>query len=310
MAIIDESKAIIQPLNPDWHPSDLRRLDMLRLDLLHPVISGNKWYKLKHNLQHALDAGYKTVLTFGGAYSNHLIATAAAAKENGIRSIGIIRGTYEESELTPTLNSCIDAGMKLVFVSKEDYSKKEDEAWLHDLRNRFDNPFIIPEGGANEWGRKGIEDIASLIPSFYTHICVSIGTATTFIGLRNALPINQQLLGFAPMKNGIYLEDEIFKNLLPEKNGNWQLFDRWHFGGFGKYNDELIKFINDFYKINSIPLDMVYTAKMMHGIRSLSFGEPFKISKCEDSGEPTASVLCIHTGGLQGNASIKDRLPY
>lgn len=106
------------------------------------------------------------------------------------------------------------------------------------------------------------------------------------------------------MKNGIYLEDEISKHLLPEKNDNWQLFDKWHFGGFGKYNDELIKFMNDFYKINSIPLDMVYTAKMMYGMRSLSFGEPFKINKCADSGEPLAFVLCIHTGGLQGNVPL------
>lgn len=308
MDIIHEDNAVIQPLNSDWHPSDLRCIDMLRLDLLHPVISGNKWYKLKYNLQYVAEAGYTTVLTFGGAYSNHLVATAAAAKEKQVKAIAIVRGTYAAHELTPTLKDCTELGMQLVFVTREEYAKKNDEQWLQELSNQFSDPFIIPEGGANEWGRKGAEDIAKLIPAFYTHICVSIGSATTFIGLRNALPASQQLLGFVPMKNGIYLEDEISKHLQHDKNSNWQIFDKWHFGGFGKWNDELIKFMNDFYRMNSIPLDIVYTGKMMFGVRSLSFGEPFKISKCDDSGEAQASVLCIHSGGVQGNVSIKDRL--
>src|SRR5437868_6560505 len=128
MAIMDESDVIIQALNPDWHPSDLKCINMLRLDLLHPVISGNKWYKLKYNTQHALQAGHKSVLTFGGAYSNHLVASAAAAKVKGLKAIGIVRGTYAENELTTTLKECRDLGMQLVFVSREEYAKKEDEA--------------------------------------------------------------------------------------------------------------------------------------------------------------------------------------
>lgn len=272
---------------------------MLRLDLLHPVISGNKWFKLRLNLAHAADHGFRTIVTFGGGYSNHLIATAAAARMFGLPSVGIVRGRHDV--LTPTLQACKAEGMELIFVSHEDYKNKEQPGWVAGLVAHFDELFIIPEGGANEWGRAGAALIARYITDSYTHIALSVGTGTTMIGLRSKLADKQHMLGFAPMKQGAYLTDYISDHLPFEKNGNWQLFDQWHMGGFGKCSDELITFMNDFYKENKIPLDVVYTSKMMYGISQMLDQHHF--STCD-------KVLCIHTGGLQGNASVQGRLVY
>lgn len=297
---MDESKVEIQPLHEDWFQGKVAAIDMLRLDLIDPVISGNKWYKLKYNLQYAGQKGYNTILTFGGAYSNHLIATAAAANEFGIKALGLVRGN-DGGELNETLKQCAAYGMQLHFVSREDYVRKNDTAWLRSIAAQFGDPFIIPEGGANEQGRRGAGEIADLIPKSYSHVAVSVGSGTTFIGLRNALPVSQTVLGFAPMKNGLYLKDEIEPFILPGQNTGWQLFDNWHFGGFGKWTDGLIEFMNAFYKTNGIPLDVVYTSKMMFGISDL-FNQNFF--------PPEANVLCIHSGGLQGNSSIAGRLVY
>ena len=272
---------------------------MLQLDVLHPVISGNKWYKLKYNIEYALNNGYQAVLTFGGAYSNHLVATAAAAKVYGLKSIGIVRGSY--TELSPTLHDCISYGMELQFVSREDYKRKTDAAWLESLIHKYNDPFIIPEGGANEQGRSGSEEIVSCIPEDITHVCVSVGTGTTFAGIRNGLPVNKMLYGYAPMKGGIYLKGETIQYLKPGQDANWQFFDDWHFGGFGKWTNELVDFMNAFYSINHIPLDMVYTAKMMFGIKEQLQSGFFPSN---------ARVCCIHTGGLQGNSSIAHLLQY
>lgn len=297
---MDESKVVIQALHQDWLQGKVVAIDILRLDLIDPVISGNKWYKLKYNLQYAKHKGHHTILTFGGAYSNHLVAAAAAANQFGLRAIGIVRGN-DGGELTETLKQCSEYGMQLHFVSREEYSKKDDAFWLQSIATRFGHPFIIPEGGANEQGRLGAEDIASLIPSSYSHVAVSVGSGTTFIGLRNALPVSQTLLGLAPMKNGRYLENEIAQHLREDQNSNWQLFDRWHFGGFGKWNDDLLQFMNVFYESNSIPLDIVYTSKMMYGLSDLLKENFFPAY---------AKVLCIHSGGLQGNSSVADKLVY
>lgn len=300
MVTIDESKVIIEPLSPDWVRKDGVAADMLRLDLIHPVISGNKWYKLKHNIEHAKNEGYKAALTFGGAYSNHLVAAATSANIEGITSIGVVRGN-DNSKLTDTLKQCEAMGMKLHFITRDAYARRDDIDFLEKLSAKFNDPFIIPEGGANEWGRIGAEEIAVLIPQGYTHVCVSVGTGTTFTGLRNALPDNVQLMGFVPMKQGRYLEEDVKPFLYQEDHRNWQLFDEWHFGGFGKSTDKLIGFMNEFYNANNIPLDIVYTGKMMYGVKDMLVQNFFpKESK----------VLCIHTGGLQGNVSVKARLTY
>lgn len=301
MGIINEQLAIIQPLASGWYAPYVATVAMLRLDMIHPTISGNKWYKLRYNLQLAREQGYRTILTFGGAYSNHLVAAAAAAKEYGLQSIGVVRGVHTTAERTDTLKDCSRYGMQLVFASREEYARKTDAIWLQAMAEQYDNPYIIPEGGANEQGVKGAADITKLIPIDYTHICVSAGTGTTLAGLRQALPTEQAVIGFVPMKQGSYLVNELIPYLSPKQNINWQLYDKWHFGGFGKWNDELIDFMNDFNNSNNIPLDMVYTAKMMYGVCQLL---------AEGYFAKQARVLCVHTGGLQGNVSIADRLAY
>jgi 1-aminocyclopropane-1-carboxylate deaminase len=296
-------KGLIQSLDESWYKPYVKGIDMLRLDLLHPHISGNKWFKLKYNIQHAKEAGYNTVLTFGGAYSNHLAATAAAANAFafGIKSIGIVRGKDAENNLNSTLQFCKNNGMQLVFVSREEYARKEDKDWLEEIQSEYNHPFIIPEGGANEWGTEGAAEIATLVDNKYTHVCVSVGTGTTAIGLRNGLPINTTLLAYAPIKGGSYLTEEIALHLKEGKNANWQLFDNWHFGGFGKYNNELLTFMNEFYQQHNIPLDIVYTSKMMYAVQ-----EQLK----KGFFPKDAQILCIHTGGMQGNTSVQAQLTY
>ena len=299
MDTIDESRVIIQPLNPEWYQHKVAALDMLRLDLLHPVISGNKWYKLRLNIKHAQENGQKAIVTFGGGYSNHLVATAYACKLYGIKATGIVRGNYEV--LTPTLVQCREEGMELIFVSQEEYKNKQDGGWINKLVASFDELLIIPEGGANEWGRAGAGLINRFVKDTYTHVAVAVGTGTTLIGLRNKINERQQILGFAPMRQGLYLKDYISEHIQEGRNKDWQLFDNWHLGGFGKWNDELITFMNDFYYQNNIPLDVVYTSKMMYGVRDMLAAGDF------DAG---ARILCVHSGGLQGNASVKDKLNY
>jgi 1-aminocyclopropane-1-carboxylate deaminase len=299
MDIIDDRNVVINPLSKFWYQKKVADLDMLRLDLLHPVVSGNKWYKLRLNMDYAKNNFYKTVVTSGGGYSNHLIATAYAAKRFGLQSVGIVRGKY--NTLTPTLRDCQEQGMELIFVTQEDYKNQHQPEWAEKLVAHFDEVLIIPEGGANERGRIGAGLINRFIHEYYTHVMIAVGTGTTMIGLRNKIDINQQILGFAPMKQGAYLKDQITEHLLPAQNENWELFNKWHFGGFGKWNDELISFMNDFYEENSIPLDLVYTSKMMFGIKQMLDDNYFNSSD---------RILCIHSGGLQGNVSVKDQLIY
>lgn len=291
----------IQPLHKDWHRQQVASVSMLRLDVLHPVVSGNKWYKLKHNIQYALSEGYKQVLTFGGAYSNHLVAAAATAKAYGIGAVGIVKGQYAEKQLTPTLKECMDYGMQLHFATNEDYAKKGTADYLQLLSDRFNAPFIIPEGGANEWGREGAAEIAQLIPQEYSYICVSVGTGTTLVGIYNGTGSEQQVLGYVPMKHGSYMKEIVYAHLEGMDTSRLSLYDDWHFGGFGKHTAALVNFMNEFYRDNQVPLDMVYTAKMMYGVQEQINSGFFPAE---------ANILCIHTGGLQGNVSLGGQLIY
>jgi 1-aminocyclopropane-1-carboxylate deaminase len=191
-------------------------------------------------------------------------------------------------------------GMQLHFISRADYSRKETDVFLTSISQRFPQAYIIPEGGNNENGRKGTEEIAALIPLSYRHVALPVGTGATFSGIRNALHKDIQILGFTAMKGGGYLEGTI-KESLKEPLPNWELITDYHFGGFAKHDRVLIDFMNAFYGKFKVPLDMVYTSKMMAGIFDLIKSGKFpKGSK----------ILCIHTGGLQGNHSIKDLLHY
>ncbi len=297
--IIDERKIFIQQLNTGFYLNRIAALDVLRLDVIHPLISGNKWFKLKENFAAAANKNYNSVLSFGGAWSNHLVATAAAANLLGFQSIGIVRGLHNKENLTASLKTCTAYGMTLHFVSKEEYAGKNEPDFLNKISLNAESHFIISEGGANAEGRRGAGFIAKMIPDEYTHICISAGTGTTLAGLRNALPSKTEIIGFAPMKGGKYLEDIIANSLSVSKP--FSLFDEWHFGGFGKWNAALIYFMNHTYLEKNLPLDVVYTSKMMYGVEQLINRNYFP---------PQARILCIHTGGLQGNESIRHLLSF
>ena len=287
---IDESAARIDSL-PGFDPLGRVGVDILRLDLVHPLVSGNKWYKLSENLKEALQKGYRRIISFGGAYSNHLIATAAAAQANALQSVGVVRGEEFAHTLNPVLQACRDMGMQLVFVSRADYDRREH---LVQLGPFLRDSFLIPEGGANEAGRAGMAAMARLIPEYYTHICLSVGSGTSFEGLRNALPPQQRLLGFIPIKGGTYLESSVRKQLREPDADNWELTDSFSFGGFGKCPPELQAFMQWFSEQYGFDCDRVYTAKMLSGLRQLLGSAAFPKG---------TRILCIHTGGLSGNWS-------
>ena len=267
------------------------RLLIKREDLNHPFVSGNKWWKLKYNLQEAKLQGSKTVLTFGGAFSNHIYATAAAAHELGLESIGIIRGE-EVLPLNPTLQFAVEKGMKLQYISRDSYRKKNTPEIREQLHDRWKDFFLIPEGGTNALAIKGCEEFAqTLSPLSFDYLCLPVGTGGTIAGLVNGLKSGIKILGFSSLKDSDFLTPEIsaWSGNLPEKN--WTIVSNYHFGGYAKKNQELLQFIEEIEKQHSIPLDHVYTGKMMFGIFDLIRNNYFP----RDS-----IILCIHTGGLQG----------
>lgn len=297
MGITLNEPSRIQSLSVEWYKGRVAQIDMLRLDEIHPVISGNKWYKLKHSLAKVEAERYHGVLTFGGAFSNHLIATAAAAHHYGLQSIAVVRGEELADNLSTTLLHCQQYGMKFDFVSRQQYALKTEMSFLKELAQKYPNYYIIPEGGANEYGRIGAKEIGDMIPEGYTHVCVSVGTGTTMAGICKQVDC-AEVFGYAPMKGGKYLLNDIQQWV---GVGRYQLFDDWHFGGFGKHKAELLDFMNDFYRVNDIPLDMVYTGKMMYGIAAQIEQGVFA---------KDAKIICIHTGGLQGNKSVTDKLDF
>jgi 1-aminocyclopropane-1-carboxylate deaminase len=272
-------------------------LTVKREDLLHPHISGNKFRKLKYNIQQAKAEGMKALLTFGGAYSNHIAATAAAGKEYGFTTIGIIRGEELADKIAdnPTLRFAANCGMQLKFVTREAYRLKTDPDFLDGLKAEFGDIYILPEGGTNSLAIKGCEEILTEGDAHFTHVCCAVGTGGTITGIINSALPHQQVLGFPALK-GAGLSDDISKFA---RNGNWQLIQYYHFGGYGKVTPELIAFMNDFFEKTAILLDPVYTAKLFFGVIDLANKSYFP---------ENARVLLIHTGGLQGIAGMNKEL--
>lgn len=261
-----------------------------REDLLHPIISGNKFRKLKYNLEEAKQKNKKTLLTFGGAFSNHILAVAGAGAEFGFNTIGVIRGEELENNIdaNPTLSQAKDFGMQFHFISRDLYREKETQSFILQLQEKFGDFYLLPEGGTNFLAIKGCEEILTVEDkTFFTHVVCSTGTGGTFSGLVNSSTENQQLIGFSSLK-GAFLSD-VIRNFVTKSN--WIINDDYHFGGYGKVNCELIQFINAFYKQTKIPLDPIYTGKMVYGVMDL-------IEK--DFFPPNAKILMIHSGGLQG----------
>ena len=264
-------------------------LVMKREDLIHPFVSGNKFRKLKYNLLQAKTENQSTLLTFGGAYSNHIAAVAYAGKEKGFQTIGIIRGDElgDKIESNPTLKFAQECGMQFEFVSREDYRLKTDAAFLEQLENKFGSFYLIPEGGTNAFAIKGCEEILTQEDGIFDYVACAIGTGGTISGVINSAFRYQKILGFPALK-GDFLQDEI-RNFV--QNENWELITEYHFGGYAKVNDELIAFINWFFEQTQIPLDPVYTGKMVFGVFDLINKNYFP---------ENSKILLIHTGGLQG----------
>jgi len=270
--------------------------DILRLDKVHQGASGNKFFKLKYNFIEAEKHRCGKILTFGGAFSNHILATAISAKACGFQSIGIIRG---EEVNNPTLQMAKKYGMKLHFINREEYRNKDNPDFLERLKNQFDNPFIIPEGGTNKLALKGTSEIHDFIPKHYNLIMTCFGTGGTLAGLIKGKAEQQKILGVSVLK-GEWVKDEL-KNLIGKDNGNWDLATNYHFGGYAKWKPELIDFIIEFYEKTGVPLDPIYTGKMMYGLM---------MEWKKDNISSDEHILAIHSGGLQGIAGFNERFGF
>lgn len=269
------------------------RLFIKRDDLIHPTVSGNKWRKLKYSLLKAKAKNQTTLLTFGGAYSNHLYATAAAGNSLGFRTIGIVRGEELAEKETPTLKFCREQHMHLHFVSRQEYRQKHSEEYLKQLSEQFNFPFIIPEGGTSNLALKGVSEMVTEVrtqlefaPDFFA---VAAGTGGTAAGILSA---NADVLAFSALKGGGFLENEISGLLTSYENtGRLKLFTDYHFGGYAKWNPELIEFIKSFNNDYGIQLEQVYTGKMFFGL--------FELIRNGYFAKGTV-IVAVHTGGLQG----------
>ncbi|OBY73681.1 1-aminocyclopropane-1-carboxylate deaminase/D-cysteine desulfhydrase [Acinetobacter gyllenbergii] len=269
-------------------PSSVQ-LTIKRLDLIHPQISGNKFYKLKYNLLAAQQQGLTQVLTFGGAFSNHIAATAYAAQRFGFESIGLIRGEeLATRDLNPTLQTAQDFGMQLHFVSRAEYRLRHEVEYLQQLQQQYPQAFIVPEGGSNALALQGTQEILSEDDrKNYDVICCAVGTGGTIAGLIESSSEQQQILGFSALK-GDFLKQDIQQWT---KKSNWSLTDAYCCGGYAKTTTELLQFMQHFEQQYAIPLEQVYTAKMMMGLFDL-IQQPYF--------PENSRILAIHTGGLQG----------
>ena len=268
------------------------RLFVARLDKIHPVVSGNKIFKLHYFINNALDAKINTIKTFGGAYSNHLVATAYLCNEAGLNSIGMVRGE-KPTQLSHTLQQCLSYNMKLNFIRRKAYAEisiRQTEI------NKNENHLTIPEGGFHPLGANGaaliLNQLKELSPS---HICTAVGTATTLAGLIKNQLAQQKIIGIPVVKNLTDLQTRIEELLEQQPFETPVIFDQYHFGGYAKKTHELLNFMNEFYKSHQIPTDFVYTAKAMFGI----FDQINKSYFPENS-----KIVFLHTGGLQGNLSL------
>ncbi len=268
-----------------------------REDLLHPFVSGNKFRKLKYNLLQAKAENQKQVITFGGAFSNHIAATAFACQENNLKAVGIIRGDELASKinLNPTLQFAKECGMEFDFVSRDKYREKAENSFLEELKSKYGNHYLIPEGGSNTLAAKGCEEILTIEDESFDYLCCAVGTGTTIAGLINSASAKQKVLGFPALK-GDFLQNDIRKFAF---NSNWELITDYHFGGYGKVTPELIAFMNQFYNNTRIPLDPIYTAKMVFGVLDLIDKNYFP---------ENSKILMIHTGGLQGIKGMNEYL--
>ncbi len=295
-----QQTAIVQELFSPLCLEKKVRLFLQRDDLLHPEVSGNKFRKLKYNIKHALESRYDTILTFGGAYSNHIAATAAAARLSNLKSIGIIRGE-EHQPLNVTLQTAVNNGMELHYISRSDYKLKEQPIFLDRIKKQFGEVFIIPEGGTNELAIKGIAEMKGDWQQDYDFIAVPFGSGGTSAGIYSVLGEKQKLLIFSALKGDLVSEE--FTSILIQNtivdSGSWMMINQYHFGGYAKVKPELVDFVNAFKNTHQIQLDLIYNGKMLFGLYDLIEKDYFPRE---------TSLLAVHTGGVQGNIGLIERL--
>jgi 1-aminocyclopropane-1-carboxylate deaminase/D-cysteine desulfhydrase-like pyridoxal-dependent ACC family enzyme len=290
----------VQEIRDDLFTEKNVRLFIKRDDLLHDQISGNKIRKLKYNLLQAHSEGHHTLLTFGGAYSNHIYAVAAAGEIYGFKTIGVIRGE-PYPDLNPTLEFAISKGMHLHYISRAKYRNKYFAGSVSKLKDMFGQFYMIPEGGTNSLALKGCTEIIDEIDIPYDFITSCCGTGGTLAGIIAGLNGNHHAVGFPVLKGGEYLRKEIqdyIKKYNEKVYLNWHLVTDYHFGGYAKYSKELVEFINEFKRRQGIPLDPIYTGKMMSGLYDLISKDVFKKG---------SRIIAVHTGGLQGIDGFNER---
>ena len=278
------------------------RLVLLRDDLTHPELPGNKWRKLKYNLLEARAQGHDTLLTFGGAFSNHIAAVATAGRLYGFQTIGVIRG--EESQpLNPTLAQAVADGMTLRYLDRDAYRRKQDPAFQAELLSQTGPAYVLPEGGTNALALRGCAELVAELSAqiSFDSLCVACGTGGTLGGILTALQPQQQALGVAALKNGGFLQDEI-NTLLTDAGrdvaASWSVQTAYHFGGYAKFSPELLVFIQQFQARHGVLLDPIYTGKLLFGILDLLQQDYFA---------PGSTVVAVHTGGLQAWAGFRAR---
>jgi 1-aminocyclopropane-1-carboxylate deaminase len=285
--------ALMVPTQKKLYQQKGIEVSVLRLDVIHPVISGNKWYKLKAYLEDVAEQHKKTIVTFGGAFSNHIIATAAACRIAGFKSVGIIRGEAPR-QLSHTLIDAQQQGMELHFVSREAYRQKEVPTPIIE-KYGAENIYVIGEGG---YGKKGMEGAMDILKECnadaYTHVVAAVGTGTMLAGLVAAAKPEQQVIGISALKNNLDLEKDV-QVLLPTPKNNFTILHQFHFGGYAKRTGTLLQFMNDWYQQTGIPSDFVYTGKLFYAADQLIQQDYFA---------PGSRILLIHSGGLQGNNSL------
>ena len=268
---------------------------ILRLDKLHPIVSGNKWFKLRYYIEDAISQSCSTIASFGGPYSNHLVALAYAAKENNVKSIGYVRASKEDI-LTPSLQEAQAYGMQLEFIGRTHFQEIKNDLLKTNQQSSIDNDFIyfIDEGGYGTIGAKGAATILNTHCKDYTTIIAAVGTGTMLAGLINAAEAHQDIIGIPVLKNENTIEDEI-KALLINKAASFSLLHNFHQGGYAKTNPALFDFMNQLWTLEKIPTDIVYTGKLLMAVDSLLKENYFKAE---------SKILVIHSGGLQGNRSL------
>ena len=272
------------------------QVSVLRLDKIDPVISGNKWFKLKYYLEDAKKQKKGHIVTFGGAYSNHIVATAAMGKECGFRTSGIIRGEQPQ-KLSHTLLESMKYGMRLFFTSREDYRSKRLPDEIRELSSEI---YLINEGGYGMPGARGAAEILDHChKERFSHLACAVGTSTMMAGLVKASLPHQETIGISVTNEKASLKEGLFNLLsLEERDKQFQLVTGYQFGGYANHKIELINFMNELYKETSIPTDFVYTGKLFFAVFDMIRTDLFPNN---------SNILIVHSGGLQGNFSLSKR---